>query len=610
MKKSSYSKSDKNKTSSINLLLSLLAIVTIYFNTKANDPFNTPKLIAAVLGSAWVFGYVIQNFQKIKVKKNTSHFYLLIMIFIFVISQFVALLNTDIFKVGLIGETQRRNGFLFYLAMAVILLYAATIINFDNIFQLLSGTLLIGLVLVSYGSLQILGRDFVKWNNPHNSMLGTLGNPNFASALIALIVLIALFLIVYGSLNAIYKLISIIIIILGFNAIYQSNSRQGFFVIAIGILLFASILAITKNKIFGVVVPMFSLISITLGIFGMLQKGPLAYYLYKDSVSVRGFYWKAAVNMFESAPLTGVGLDAYGSYFKEFRDPQYSLRYGYELTSSNAHNTFLQMFATGGFMVGATYCLLLIIILFMGIKNVNKSNGTKQKVSIALLSIWIAYQAQSLISIDNVGISIWGWVLGGAIIGLHQSQAKEESKNMNNFDKDINLSRIIISSLFLIPGVFVSVLLHRQEADLWVAKAAILQNPKNQELALLNAQKVLDNSLGDPFYKFESAQIFYEFGRTAIAEQQIGELYTSDPKNLYYLDWLVRNDIRKGEYLGALDKALQIEKYDPWNAKNMLLIGELYKKLGRSIDMENMRIKINTFAPNTEIAIQANQILI
>jgi O-antigen ligase len=545
-----------------------------------------------------------------RIQKGSTQFYLLGVILLFVISQFVALFNTNLFILGLLGETQRRNGILFYLTMMVILLYAAMVINFDNIFQLLSRTLLIGLVLVSYGSLQILGKDFVKWNNPHNSMLGTLGNPNFASSLLALIFLIALFLLIYGSLHPIYKLISIIIIILGFNAIYQSNSRQGFFVISLGILLFAAILAIKKNKIIGVLVSAISLTIITLGIFGMLQKGPLAYLLYKDSVSVRGFYWKAAVNMFESAPLTGVGLDSYGSYFKEFRDPQYSLRYGYELTSSNAHNVFLQMFATGGFMVGATYCLLLALILFIGFKNVNKYDGNNQKVSIALLSIWIAFQAQSLISIDNIAISIWGWVLGGAIIGINQSQAKEELQNMNNFDKDINLSRIIISSLFLIPSIFVSVLLHRQEADLWVAKSAILQNPINQELARLNAQKVLDNPLADPFYKFESAQIFYELGRTTIGEQQIGKLLDSDPRNLLYLDWLLRIDIRDGEYSRALDRALQIENYDPWNAKNMLLIGELYKKLGRSIDMEKMRIKINTFAPNTEIAIQANQILI
>ena len=95
----------------------------------------------------------------------------------------------------------------------------------------------------------------------------------------------------------------------------------------------------------------------------MLQIGPLAQYLYKDSVSVRGFYWRAGMKMFWENPLFGVGLDRYGAYFKEFREVNYPLRYGYEITSSNAHNTLIQIFATGGVMVGISYLCVLILIL-------------------------------------------------------------------------------------------------------------------------------------------------------------------------------------------------------------------------------------------------------
>ena len=40
------------------------------------------------------------------------------------------------------------------------------------------------------------------------------------------------------------------------------------------------------------------------------------------------------------------------------------------------------------------------------------------KPLLALFSVWVAFQLQSLISLDQLGLSIWGWVLGAAIIGL------------------------------------------------------------------------------------------------------------------------------------------------------------------------------------------------
>jgi tetratricopeptide (TPR) repeat protein len=309
--------------------------------------------------------------------------------------------------------------------------------------------------------------------------------------------------------------------------------------------------------------------------------------------------------------LTGVGLDSYGSYFKEFRSSDYPLRYGYELTSTNAHNTYLQLFSTGGILVGVSYCLLMLLILLVGLKNIRETNGAERNLAIALLSIWISFQAQSFISIDNMGISIWGWILGGAIIGLRNNRIRgvQDSKKKTE-PKSINLTQVFISTLFLIPILTISILLHRQEADLFVAKSALIQSPINQELALSNAQKVLDNNLADPFYKFEAAQIYFELGRTQVGEALVKELSENDPRNLMFLDWLVKNEVRKNDYTAALNLAQKIERYDPWNVRNIFLIGELHKLLGDFTEMEKIRLKVNAMAPNTELSIKANQILV
>ena len=104
----------------------------------------------------------------------------------------------------------------------------------------------------------------------------------------------------------------------------------------------------------------------------MLQFGPLQQYLYKASVSVRGYYWRAGLEMLSSHPFFGIGIDRYGSYFKQYREVDYPLNVGFQLTSSNAHNTFIQFFATGGIFLGITYLALNLFVLYraiIGIKN-------------------------------------------------------------------------------------------------------------------------------------------------------------------------------------------------------------------------------------------------
>ena len=86
--------------------------------------------------------------------------------------------------------------------------------------------------------------------------------------------------------------------------------------------------------------------------------------------------------MFKSYPLTGVGFDHYGYYFKEVRSVEYPLRYGFDLTSTNAHNTFLQMFSTGGLFLGLSYLLLVISTLLVGLKLVKNSEWKRRQGAI------------------------------------------------------------------------------------------------------------------------------------------------------------------------------------------------------------------------------------
>lgn len=519
--------------------------------------------------------------------------------------------------VGLLGETQRRNGFLAYLGLSIIFLYASRRINFLNVLRVYKVGILAGLVLSTYGLIQISGKDFIKWNNPYNAMISTLGNPNFASAALAILSLLALYGVFLKNLPKIYKLISLILIVISLVDIISSGSRQGLLVIFFSILVYISIYFYLKNKKIGIFVICISAFSAVLAILGMLQKGPLVSLLYKDSVSVRGYYWRAGIEMFKDKPVTGVGVDRYGVYFKEFREVGYPLKYGYEITSSNAHNTFIQLFATAGIFVGTVYLLIIGYVLFSGINLLRRSNGEDQKITLGLISVWIGFQAQSLISIDNIGISVWGWLLGGSIVGL--SRRREEGLEQNGINQvtskssnrvNINLFQPAISVLVLVPVLIFSSLFYKSESNLFFLKSiAVPTSPQNKKPVQEYVNKVLDNPFSDPFYKYRSAFFLVDMGDTEQAHKIILSLLKTDSKNPDYLKGLVFFEETAKNIPSIILTRNKIAEGDPWNADNYLQLLKLYMINNDLVNATAMKNKILSFAPNTEVAKTALEIL-
>jgi hypothetical protein len=351
-------------SNSVWFLLWGVAAVTFFLKTDFYDPFNSAKLILLLLVAGWILSHLINSYRENPINRKSQEFIPTVLVISFIIFLLTSTFMTDIFMVGLLGDTQRRNGFLAYFALCIIFLYAARTINFSNVLRIYKIAILIGLLLSAYGLMQINGKDFIKWDNPYNVMISTLGNPNFASATLAILSLLALYGIFLKNLPIIYKLFGIIFIIIALIDIISSDSRQGLLVIFFSLLVYISLYFYYKNKKIGFFVISVSVFSAVLTLAGMLQKGPLESLLYKDSVSVRGYYWRAGIEMFKSYPFTGVGVDRYGAYFKEFREVGYPLKYGFEITSSNAHNTFIQLFETDGIFVGTLYLILIVYVLF------------------------------------------------------------------------------------------------------------------------------------------------------------------------------------------------------------------------------------------------------
>lgn len=596
-------KSKVANTSGLKLLFFSAVLVSLYFNPRFADPFNSAKLYVLILTSFFLLAYfsIRDRVYVIGVKdlKNLKR----ILLFFHLV--FLLLLTTNNnYYVFFIGESQRNLGYIAYFGYTIFMFLAAKYFEFTHYSILYTAILFLGVVYSAYGLMQANGLDFVEWNNPYNAIIGTLGNPNFAAAFMAILLTIIFGFTFLSGIGKLKKLINLLVVGLLAINIVSSDARQGILSAALGVSFFLFVLIINKNRILGLTSGFLLIAGGVYAILGMLQVGPLASMLYKDSVSLRGYYWRAGIEMFVTHPLSGVGIERYGNFFKMYREAAYPLKYGYELVSTNAHNVYIQFFATGGLGLGLSYFLLNLYILKRGIVGLRQLKSNDKVLFASIFSGWLAFQAQALVSIDNSGLTVWGWILGGLIVGL-----SSDNKGLEKLEKNINLRNQTIhkSSLSFIPGLVlifsfvVVLLLSRSETNVYLARVAF--NPENKN-DISNVRSYAEAVIQDPLaslnYKLEVSNYLIQSGLENEGLQEFQKIVRKEPTNPLYLHALASMYEYKGRYIESINVRENILIYDPQNLNNMLQLARLYRDTENLDKSVQMRELINKFSPNSE----------
>jgi len=287
-----------------------------------------------------------------------------------------------------------------------------------------------------------------------------------------------------------YRGLAAITIAVGLFEIKKSHAVQGLVVSAAGfsIVGFYFIRSKFKSKLIisgytaGVAVLGF------MSLMGALQKGPLTSLIYKTSVSLRGEYWQGGWNMAKKFPFTGVGMDSYGDWYRTLRDSQALILPGPEVTTNAAHNIPIDILAYGGWPLFLSY-IFLIALAAMAIIKVTLRNKNYDGTFIALAIAWACYQIQSVISISQIGLAIWGWVTSGAVIAYEiatrdsGASEKKPSTGRSSKSKEQILSATTIGGLGLVVGALVAV--PPLSADMKWRSALVSTNLEQLKLALV-----------------------------------------------------------------------------------------------------------------------------
>ena len=379
------------------------------------DPINLPKLVVIALGGIITLAAILANRKKLF---TSGHKTVQILCGLFVLDLLVVffIAGTNPLQ-EFFGTYGRATGFVAYVSLAALLLGAAVVAStkFFNSFAL--ALLIAGALSIAYGMIQVVDIDPIEWVNQYSPVIGFLGNPNFESSFVGFSGVLAFGFIIAQGLNRAKRLASVTYLMLAVFVIIKTDSQQGLLVLAGGIAI-VTMIWISRSKFEFVTKPALILsgIGAVFVALGSLNSGPLASLLYKASVTYRGDYWRAGWKMTVENPIFGVGLDSYGDWYRRARTLEATVRRGPEITANAAHNVLLDFSSNGGFPLVIIYLALMVLVVISALRLLKRSNGFDPAVA-GLIAVWIAYQAQSIISLNQLGLAVWGWIISGLIIG-------------------------------------------------------------------------------------------------------------------------------------------------------------------------------------------------
>lgn len=392
------------------------------------DPVNVTKLfLLGVFGTGLLF--LLLTYRRVLFAREKVFFTASVLLFS-TLSMLTNFTSPAPFNLTFYGVNGRNTGFLTYFFFSVFALAGLTLSQMDNFKKLLYGFYFAGIVNIVYCLWAWQIGDFIPWNNIYGQILGTFGNPNFIGAFLGMVIVGLTSYLLQPDLGLPLRVSIVVINLVAFLEVIASRAVQGLVVTFGGltIMIFFWLRSKTVNR---AILPAYLVTVAILGLtamLGALQKGPMASIIYKRSVSLRGSYWNAGIEMGRDNLFTGVGMDAYGNNYRRYRSLNaFTDMPGPETISNAAHNIVIDIFAFGGLP------LLLSYLLILGITLVSIVRFTTRKkqfdfIFVAMTSIWLCYQAQSLISINQIGLGIWGWVLSGAIVAY---EIKDREKQLD-----------------------------------------------------------------------------------------------------------------------------------------------------------------------------------
>jgi len=595
---------EAKKAQTLILLGGIFTTLSIWTNLE--DPVNLPKMFVLVFFAAIVAGLSLPTLIGAKKFTSGSQRVSLVLIALFFIGLLASTFATDVKYTAIFGEFHRNNGALTLFAAAMLAVGASLAFKGSNSQNPLKYLSLLAFLLSFYGLLQFTGSDPINWNNKYNPIITTLGNPNFTSGMIGIASLATLYLAMQEK-RVVFKFAYLAVLLFSLFIVVKSDSVQGIFAFLGGAAVLLLAKAWQNNKSLGYLTSWLALIGAMPIVLAVFNIGPLASVLYQSTLKNRLDYWQAAWNMFQAHPIFGVGIDRYGEFYREYA-VQNQVAQG--MFTNNAHNVYLQILATGGLVLFIPIVLLFSYITYLAFRGTFKGSQESRSLGGIYLALWLAFSILNVVTIDNIGVGIWLWIIGGIIVG-RSVEAKPEvvvekvkkGRQAVVTSNSLNVTPTIAAIVMGIAAIVICAPLLKNSADLLVLKSNAKSLDDSTYIATVS--NLAKNSQSNPQNLLVLADLALQKKKNELALSISQDLVRADERSFYgsYLQALIyeASDQRKLA-IPLREKLLIIDK---WSTDNMLQLVKSYLEFGEIEKAKAMSAKITSLYPQSADAAKA-----
>lgn len=569
------------RTLNRSLVYAIAAIVPLVFWRSVTDSFDLTKGTVLNIFGTFLLGAFVLNIVLGGMKQVAKPVW--IAVGAFAVGTLIATITSMAPIVSIVGQSQRYTGLATIFSGLLVTLAIVAAFNTRQLVLLVQVMAATAVIVALYTLIQESGNDPFEWFSESfgKFVFSTLGNPNTGAAYTAVTLPVvawamlrkdhhisiritagATFGAALGSLAAFASFqgpVAAVVAIAYLVAWALLNGRTtgawlivGFMSLAIPVVTTRTSspwLIVVMAVVFGALaygVPYIQKITLPEGLYakrkpiavavgvvalaGIALVGPRAATLVNDELAggmnERGDFYRSALEVFGQNPVVGSGLETFGFVFAENRPEGHASRLEGSRTSS-VHSVPLGMFSNGGIVLGLTYLGFVIFTGYSLVRALRKDIHAGNGALLGAGTAWLAYQVQSLVSVEHVALFTLHFTLAGIVLAFawpngFEAAATVVKRGRNRKPSYKTLPGVAVGGVALVAVVAVAFVITRpmQAARASYVGLGAAYTSQDGATALKELTNATNRAPWEALYHIQRAEILQGFGRLEEAAEE------------------------------------------------------------------------------------------
>jgi O-antigen ligase/Tfp pilus assembly protein PilF len=306
--------------------------------------------------------------------------------------------------------------------------------------------------------------------------------------------------------------------------------------------------------------------------------------LITSSEDIRKIVWRGAIDLWKKFPIFGTGTETFAYSYYWTRPVEHNLTSEWDYLYNKAHNEYINYLATTGLVGLATYCFLILSVLFFIIRNWKFEIGN---LKLTILASYLSILITNFAGFSVVIISLFFFLLPTFLIDNTPSPPQKNTKNK--------------LALLIIPTVIISLFLISKTTLYYLADIAYNQadsyDSRNQDQTALSfALTSHEYNPNEPLYTDKLALIYSKLALASKSQDDINQAINysnltiaTSPANISFWKeraqcYLYLSSIDSKYFSEAVNSLLKASLLAPTDAKIPYSIGQFLEAANLSKD--------------------------